>query len=78
MLQSLPHLFPTEGASSEGSAGEGASPAAPPPSLAARLPLYFALARGTEGAPACDMSKYLDTNYHFIAPELTADSGGWC
>lgn len=37
--------------------------------------LYFALARGAEGAPACDMSKLFDTNYHFLAPELTADSG---
>ncbi|KAL4447714.1 hypothetical protein ABPG75_004933 [Micractinium tetrahymenae] len=36
--------------------------------------LYFALARGVEGAPACDMSKLFDTNYHFLAPELTADS----
>lgn len=44
------------------------------------LGLYFALARGSEGAPALDMSKYFDTNYHFLAPELAADSGasrGW-
>lgn len=37
--------------------------------------LYFALARGVQGAPACDMSKLLDTNYHFLAPELAAESG---
>lgn len=28
--------------------------------------LYFAMARGIEGAPALDMSKYFNTNYHFL------------
>lgn len=30
------------------------------------LDLYFALCRGHEGAPALDMSKYLNTNYHYL------------
>jgi 5-methyltetrahydropteroyltriglutamate--homocysteine methyltransferase len=37
------------------------------------LDLYFAMARGREGAPAMDMTKWFDTNYHYIVPELTAD-----
>lgn len=28
------------------------------------------MARGAPGAPALDMSKYLDTNYHYLVPEL--------
>ena len=28
--------------------------------------LYFAMARGAEGAVALDMSKYFDTNYHYM------------
>jgi hypothetical protein len=31
------------------------------------------MARGAPGAPALDMSKYFDTNYHYLVPELTAD-----
>ena len=31
---------------------------------------YFAMARGAEGAPALDMSKFFDTNYHYMVPEL--------
>jgi len=34
--------------------------------------LYFAMARGTETAPAMEMTKWFDTNYHFIVPELHA------
>ncbi len=34
--------------------------------------LYFAMARGTEAAPAMEMTKWFDTNYHYIAPELHA------
>eukprot|EP00877_Chromochloris_zofingiensis_P007127 jgi/Chrzof1/2668/Cz11g24160.t1 len=37
------------------------------------LAQYFAMARGTQGAPALDMSKFFDTNYHFLVPELEAD-----
>jgi 5-methyltetrahydropteroyltriglutamate--homocysteine methyltransferase len=32
--------------------------------------LYFAMARGNEAAPAMEMTKWFDTNYHFIVPEL--------
>ncbi|HWV22076.1 MAG TPA: 5-methyltetrahydropteroyltriglutamate--homocysteine S-methyltransferase, partial [Devosia sp.] len=32
--------------------------------------LYFAMARGTAAAPAMEMTKWFDTNYHFIVPEL--------
>ncbi len=32
--------------------------------------LYFAMARGNDAAPAMEMTKWFDTNYHFIVPEL--------
>lgn len=32
--------------------------------------LYFAMARGAEGAVALDMSKFFDTNYHYMVPEF--------
>jgi 5-methyltetrahydropteroyltriglutamate--homocysteine methyltransferase len=34
------------------------------------LDLTFAMARGTPDAPAMEMTKWLDTNYHYIVPEL--------
>jgi 5-methyltetrahydropteroyltriglutamate--homocysteine methyltransferase len=34
------------------------------------LDLYFAMARGTKDAPAMEMTKWFDTNYHYIVPEL--------
>jgi 5-methyltetrahydropteroyltriglutamate--homocysteine methyltransferase len=37
------------------------------------LDLYFAMARGNAEAPAMEMTKWFDTNYHYIVPEL---SGG--
>lgn len=37
------------------------------------LDLYFAMARGTKEAPACEMTKWFDTNYHYIVPELTGE-----
>ena len=33
---------------------------------------YFAMARGTKGAEALDMSKFFDTNYHYLVPELAS------
>ena len=33
---------------------------------------YFAMARGTDKAPAMDMTKWFDTNYHYIVPEFEA------
>lgn len=32
---------------------------------------YFAMARGTKDAPAMEMTKWFDTNYHYIVPEFT-------
>ncbi|ADU51737.1 methionine synthase (B12-independent) [Thermaerobacter marianensis DSM 12885] len=36
------------------------------------LDVYFAMARGTpgQGIPALEMTKWFDTNYHYIVPEL--------
>ncbi|KAK9811094.1 hypothetical protein WJX73_002072 [Symbiochloris irregularis] len=36
--------------------------------------LYFAMARGAPGATALDMSKFFDTNYHQLVPELSSSS----
>ncbi|GAA0361074.1 5-methyltetrahydropteroyltriglutamate--homocysteine S-methyltransferase [Bacillus horti] len=37
-----------------------------------RVPLstYFAMARGEQNAVACEMTKWFNTNYHYIVPEL--------
>ncbi|MEM8831550.1 MAG: 5-methyltetrahydropteroyltriglutamate--homocysteine S-methyltransferase [Cyanobacteria bacterium P01_G01_bin.19] len=37
------------------------------------LERYFAMARGKEGTPALEMTKWFDTNYHYLVPEI--DSG---
>ncbi|KXZ56801.1 METE protein [Gonium pectorale] len=37
------------------------------------LQRYFAMARGAPGRPALDMTKLMDTNYHFLVPELDAN-----
>jgi 5-methyltetrahydropteroyltriglutamate--homocysteine methyltransferase len=34
------------------------------------LERYFAMARGTTNAPAMEMTKWFNTNYHYIVPEL--------
>ena len=34
------------------------------------LAAYFAMARGNEGAPAMEMTKWFDTNYHYMVPEF--------
>lgn len=36
------------------------------------LDLYFAMARGTPDQPAMEMTKWFDTNYHYIVPEFDA------
>ncbi len=36
------------------------------------LATYFAMARGAAGVPAMEMTKWFDTNYHFIVPEVAA------
>jgi 5-methyltetrahydropteroyltriglutamate--homocysteine methyltransferase len=33
---------------------------------------YFAMARGRDDVPALEMTKWFDTNYHYIVPELHA------
>jgi len=35
---------------------------------------YFAMARGTQEAPPLEMTKWFDTNYHYLVPELAADT----
>ncbi|WP_084396602.1 5-methyltetrahydropteroyltriglutamate--homocysteine S-methyltransferase [Henriciella aquimarina] len=35
------------------------------------LDTYFDMARGTPEAPAMEMTKWFDTNYHYIVPEFT-------
>lgn len=34
------------------------------------LSAYFAMARGTDHQPALEMTKWFDTNYHYIVPEF--------
>ena len=36
----------------------------------AALDEYFAMARGTESAPPMEMTKWFDTNYHYLVPEI--------
>ncbi|HEV2008630.1 MAG TPA: 5-methyltetrahydropteroyltriglutamate--homocysteine S-methyltransferase, partial [Burkholderiales bacterium] len=36
------------------------------------LDAYFALARGTPEQPALEMTKWFDTNYHYLVPEFTS------
>jgi 5-methyltetrahydropteroyltriglutamate--homocysteine methyltransferase len=35
-----------------------------------KLDTYFAMARGSADATACEMTKWFDTNYHYIVPEI--------
>ncbi|HEX8135750.1 MAG TPA: 5-methyltetrahydropteroyltriglutamate--homocysteine S-methyltransferase, partial [Actinomycetes bacterium] len=47
-----------------------------PPELAARdLDTYFAMARGRADATAMEMTKWFDTNYHYLVPELGPATG---
>ncbi|GLE01643.1 hypothetical protein PINS_up010477 [Pythium insidiosum] len=41
-------------------------------SLPKGLTQYFAMARGVDGIPALDMTKWFDSNYHYEVPELSA------
>ncbi|WP_342372664.1 5-methyltetrahydropteroyltriglutamate--homocysteine S-methyltransferase [Propioniciclava soli] len=34
---------------------------------------YFAMARGAHDVPALEMTKWFDTNYHYLVPELAPD-----
>lgn len=38
------------------------------------LERYFAMARGTPAQPALAMKKWFDTNYHYLVPEVGADT----
>ncbi|MFK0200199.1 5-methyltetrahydropteroyltriglutamate--homocysteine S-methyltransferase [Streptomyces lavendulae] len=35
---------------------------------------YFAMARGTQDTPPLEMTKWFDTNYHYLVPELGPDT----
>lgn len=35
---------------------------------------YFSLARGSSTQPAMEMTKWFDTNYHYLVPELESDT----
>ncbi|MFC5723193.1 5-methyltetrahydropteroyltriglutamate--homocysteine S-methyltransferase [Streptomyces gamaensis] len=38
------------------------------------LDVYFAMARGTKDVPPLEMTKWFDTNYHYLVPELGPDT----
>eukprot|EP01064_Diplonema_japonicum_P016188 TRINITY_DN2419_c0_g1_i1.p1 TRINITY_DN2419_c0_g1~~TRINITY_DN2419_c0_g1_i1.p1 ORF type:complete len:760 (+),score=168.01 TRINITY_DN2419_c0_g1_i1:111-2390(+) len=38
------------------------------------LDSYFTQARGKDGIPALDMTKYFDSNYHYMVPEVDGDT----
>jgi len=38
------------------------------------LPDYFTLARGDANHPAMEMTKWFDTNYHYLVPEWSSDT----
>ncbi|PAF43172.1 5-methyltetrahydropteroyltriglutamate--homocysteine S-methyltransferase [Helicobacter sp. 11S02596-1] len=38
---------------------------------ASGLELYFGMARGLENSVACEMTKWFNTNYHYVVPELS-------
>ncbi|MES1954083.1 5-methyltetrahydropteroyltriglutamate--homocysteine S-methyltransferase [Salinisphaera hydrothermalis] len=40
----------------------------------ADLDLAFDMARGTDEAIACEMTKWFDTNYHYLVPEFTQNT----
>ena len=54
----------------------GAVPRPPPRRRRPRTPLdgYFAMARGTQDAAPLEMTKWFDTNYHYLVPELGPDT----
>jgi 5-methyltetrahydropteroyltriglutamate--homocysteine methyltransferase len=39
------------------------------------LPRYFEMARGSKEQPAMEMTKWFDTNYHYLVPEWSSDLG---
>ncbi|MCO1574348.1 5-methyltetrahydropteroyltriglutamate--homocysteine S-methyltransferase [Crossiella sp. SN42] len=41
------------------------------------LDTYFAAARGTDEVPPLEMTKWFDTNYHYLVPEIDQDTQFW-
>src|SRR5215469_16697652 len=39
-----------------------------------RLDAYFAMARGADGVAPLELTKWFDTNYHYLVPELGPDT----
>ena len=77
MVGAVPPRF-TAGTSTAGPAdGDGGPSDAPEGPV--DLDTYFAMARGAQGAgldvTAMEMTKWFDTNYHYIVPELGPDTG---
>ncbi len=48
--------------------------AVPPGTVDRDLELYFAMARGTDRVTPLEMTKWFDTNYHFLVPDLGPDT----
>ncbi|WP_348760977.1 5-methyltetrahydropteroyltriglutamate--homocysteine S-methyltransferase [uncultured Salinisphaera sp.] len=40
----------------------------------AGIDVAFSMARGTDSAIACEMTKWFDTNYHYLVPEFSAET----
>ncbi|MFY1652923.1 5-methyltetrahydropteroyltriglutamate--homocysteine S-methyltransferase [Solwaraspora sp. WMMB762] len=38
------------------------------------LNTYFAMARGVDAEPALELTKWFDTNYHYLVPEIDSDT----
>jgi 5-methyltetrahydropteroyltriglutamate--homocysteine methyltransferase len=51
----------------------GAVPARFRKTANSELAAYFSMARGTQSAHAMEMTKWFDTNYHYIVPEFEPD-----
>ncbi|WP_333794307.1 5-methyltetrahydropteroyltriglutamate--homocysteine S-methyltransferase [Hyphomicrobium sp.] len=62
-----------EAASAYGAMADVAEDAAEGSARQVDFDTYFAMARGSDAAPAMEMTKWFDTNYHFIVPEFQAD-----
>ncbi|HEX7132977.1 MAG TPA: 5-methyltetrahydropteroyltriglutamate--homocysteine S-methyltransferase [Iamia sp.] len=51
----------------------GGAPFDPASGTAADVDRYFALCRGADGHAPLEMTKWFDTNYHYLVPELAPD-----
>ena len=69
MVGAIPSRFQAESTHPNGSARAQMEAAAGGQGHA-ELDLYFAMARGSKAAPAMEMTKWFDTNYHYIVPEF--------